>query len=116
MCCYIVQHGSGGEVLDLDPHSGSGGSSNMRATKDMDCLSGIYPGKRVSRKMILEEDGHFSSSSSESGDGNVVEEEGGEMDENVAHYKGEDDLQESDEEGKNNLALGSFSLDPKMVI
>ncbi len=119
MCCDIVQHGSGGEILDLDPDSGGRGSSSMRATKDMDCLSGIYPGKRVSRKeVMLEGDGHFSSSSSESGDdnGNVDDEEDGEMDENIAYDKGDDDLQEYGEEGENGLAPGSFSLDPKMVI
>eukprot|EP01084_Bolivina_argentea_P233943 393896_1 len=112
-----VQHGSGGEILDLDPDSGGRGSSSMRATKDMDCLSGIYPGKRVSRKeVMLEGDGHFSSSSSESGDdnGNVDDEEDGEMDENIAYDKGDDDLQEYGEEGENGLAPGSFSLDPKM--
>ncbi len=119
MCCDIVQHGSGGEILDLDPDSGGRGSSSMRATKDMDCLSGIYPGKRVSRKeMMLEEDGHLSSSSSESGDdnGNVDDEEDGEMDENIAYDKGDDDLQEYGEEGENGLVPGSFSLDPNMVV
>ncbi len=95
----------------------------MRATKDMDRLSGLYPGKRVSRKEInLEEDGHSSRSSrssSESRDDNDndEEEEDREMDENIPYDKGGDDeLQEYDEERESSLAAGSFSLDPKMVI
>ncbi len=92
----------------------------MRATKVMDRLSGLYPGRRVSRKEInLEEDEHSnlsSRSSSESRDDN--DEEGdGEMDEDIAYDKGSDDEpQEYDEERENGLAAGSFSLDPKMVI
>ncbi len=123
--CYGIaqQHGSGGHILDLNPDRGGRRSSGMRATKDMDCLSGLYPGRRVSRKdMMVEEDGHLSSSSSSSESGGDHdndkddEDEDEDMNENVAYDKGGNELQEYGEEGENGLAAGSFSLDPNMVI